>query len=148
MTPETLFGHASALAIGGWILLAGSVVACWRLGRDLIAGLAIPALLSGLYVAIIAANWSSGEGGFDSLAAVAALFRSPWLLLAGWVHYLAFDLFVGSWIARDASARGVSRWLVLPLLPLTLMFGPAGLLAWLILRTAVAPRAIATETAP
>jgi hypothetical protein len=145
MTPESLFGHAGTLAITGWAVLAVSIVAGWRIGRDVIAGMIVPALLSTLYVAIIAARWSEGQGGFGSLAEVAALFRSPWLLLAGWVHYLAFDLFVGAWIARDAAARDVSRWLVLPLLPLTLMFGPAGLLAWLILRTALEPRSFISE---
>jgi hypothetical protein len=49
------------------------------------------------------------RGGFSSLAAVAELFSNQWLLLAGWVHYLAFDLFVGTWETRDAVDREPGR---------------------------------------
>ena len=69
------------------------------------------------------------EGGFSSLAGVAALFREPWLLLAGWVHYLAFDMLVGNWEVRDARSRGIPHLLVVPCLVLTFLFGPAG---WLL----------------
>jgi len=75
------------------------------------------------------------EGGFGSLAEVARLFANPWLLLAGWTHYLAFDLFVGSWEVRDARERGVPHLLVIPCLALTLMFGPAGWLLYVAVRT-------------
>jgi hypothetical protein len=61
---------------------------------------------------------------------VAQLFADPWLLLAGWLHYLAFDLLVGTWEARDSIERGVPRWILVPCLFLTFMFGPAGWLAY------------------
>lgn len=135
-----LFAVASQIAIGGWLLLLISIVARWRFGRDVLAMIVIPTVLSLGYAAIIAVHWASASGGFNSLAAVTALFQSPWMLLAGWVHFLAFDLFIGAWIAREAEINGVSRWLILPIMPLTLMFGPMGLLAWLILRVALAPK--------
>ena len=62
---------------------------------------------------------------------VAALFANPWLLLAGWIHYLAFDLLVGTWEARDARERGVHHLALVPCLFLTFMFGPAGWLTYL-----------------
>jgi len=55
-------------------------------------------------------------------------------LLAGWVHYLAFDLFVGSWEARDALSHRIPHLAVIPCLLLTFLFGPAGLLLYLLLR--------------
>jgi hypothetical protein len=70
-------------------------------------------------------------GGFSTLAAVALLFTSPWVLLAGWIHYLAFDLLIGTWEARDARERGVRHLLLIPCLVLTFLFGPAG---WLLYR--------------
>ena len=82
-----------------------------------------------LYIALIATNWSGSAGGFSTLAGVALLFSNPWLLLAGWMHYLAFDLLVGSWEVRDARERGIPHLLVVPCLLLTFMFGPAG---WLL----------------
>ena len=58
------------------------------------------------------------------------LFDSPGVALAGWVHYLAFDLLVGAWIVRTARSEGVAHLLVLPCLALTFLFGPAGFLAF------------------
>ncbi len=52
------------------------------------------------------------------------------MLLAGWLHYLAFDLFVGAWEVRDASTHGVPHVLVVPCLLLTFLLGPIGLLAY------------------
>ena len=72
-----------------------------------------------------------GDGGFGSLADVSALFQDPWTLLAGWIHYLAFDLLTGVWETRDAARRGVPHWLVVPCLFLTFMFGPAGWLLYM-----------------
>ena len=63
-----------------------------------------------------------------------ALFMSDGGIVLGWTHYLAFDLFVGLWIARDADAKGFSRLVQLPILFLTLMAGPIGLLIWLLVR--------------
>jgi hypothetical protein len=55
-------------------------------------------------------------------------------MVAGWTHYLAFDLLVGNWEMRDATARGIPYALVLPCLVLTFLFGPAGWLLYVIVR--------------
>jgi hypothetical protein len=70
---------------------------------------------------------------------VRALFENPWLLLAGWTHYLAFDLFIGGWEVRDAQRRGIPHLLVVPALVLTFLFGPAGLLLYLAISLRRAP---------
>jgi hypothetical protein len=74
------------------------------------------------------------------LSSVAMLFSNPWLLLAGWTHYLAFDLFIGSWEVRDARDRGLPHLLVVPCLALTFLFGPAGWLLYLTMRLTTARR--------
>ena len=76
------------------------------------------------------AFWSRAPGGFGSLAEVMALFTMPEIALAGWIHYLAFDLFVGAWEVRTARREGIAFLLVLPCLVLTFLFGPAGFLAF------------------
>jgi hypothetical protein len=96
----------------------------------------VPTLLALVYVAALATGWPGSEGGFSSLPDVALLFQNKWLLLAGWVHYLAFDLLIGAWEVRDARERGVPHLLVLPCLALTFMFGPAGWLLYLLARNA------------
>ena len=69
-----------------------------------------------------------------SIEGIRALFMSDAGIVIGWTHYLAFDLFVGLWIARTADAKGFGRAVQLPVLFLTLMAGPIGLLVWLIMR--------------
>jgi disulfide bond formation protein DsbB len=136
-TAEAVFGVSGSLAMLGWISLIIGIVLRNSLLRDLVAGLVIPASISVLYTAIVAIHWWTSPGGFDSLQSVATLFQSDWMLLAGWVHFLAFDLFVGAWCARDAHARGVPRLLLVPVLPLTFLFGPGGFVLWLMIRTAM-----------
>lgn len=132
MTPQALFQIANPLALLGWIALAASPLAPRIVDR--VAGYAIPALLSVGYTAIILGHWWSTEGGYGSLPDVMTLLSHPWAALAGWVHYLAFDLFVGTWIARTAREEGIRHLLVLPILVLTFLFGPIGLLTFLTLR--------------
>ena len=136
MTPETLFQIANPLALLGWICLAA-----WPLARTplmLIAGYGLPLLLSVGYLACILAFWHTAEGGYDSLPNVMRLFDAPGAALAGWIHYLAFDLAIGGWIVRDAARNGIAHLLTVPSLILTFLFGPIGLLLHAITRGAVA----------
>jgi len=128
MELETFFSIASTLAAGAWVFLA-LVPLRWswplRLARVVAGSLAM------LYVGLLLSFWARGEGGFDSLANVARLFETPGLLLAGWVHYLVFDLLVGSWEREEAARVGLRQWALVPCLFLTFMFGPTGWLAFL-----------------
>ncbi len=131
-TPEQLFSAANFLALIGWLIIV--VAPRWRWGAPLVAGAVIPGLLAVLYTAVVATQLPGAPGGFATLGDVATLFTNPWLLLAGWVHYLAFDLFIGSWEVRDAQRHGVPHVLIVPCLVLTFLLGPAGLLAYLTVR--------------
>lgn len=133
MTPNQLFSIANFVALCCWLMLAVMPGQKWV--SIVAAGVAVPALLAAVYTVIVALTLSSADGGFSSLPEVARLFNNPWLLLAGWLHYLAFDLLVGSWEARDARDRGISHFLVLPCLILTFLFGPAGWLLYLGVRS-------------
>jgi Domain of unknown function (DUF4281) len=142
--PDALFSAAGALALSGWLALALSPARmAWALPARRYAGRVVPLVMALLYGALIVRHW--GPGGFGSLAEVRALFDVPQLLLAGWVHYLAFDLFVGAWIAERGPALGMPHWLLLPLWLLTFLFGPAGLLAFMALRTLPRFRAVSTS---
>jgi len=134
VTPDQVFQIVNLVALSGWILLALLPGRPWV--ATTVTSVGIPALLAVVYVAVIATFWSTSEGGFGSLPQVAQLFENRWVLLAGWVHYLAFDLFIGSWEARDARAHGIPHWLVLPCLLLTFVFGPAGWLLYMVVRGA------------
>ena len=138
MTPEQIFSIANTMALVTWVVLILFQRRRWATERVVPAAVT---LFAAAYVVIIGARWAGSDGGFSSLKAVAQLFSNPWLLLAGWLHYLAFDLLVGRWAALDAAKRGISPWLVAPALGLTFMFGPAGWGAYCLLRRVHRPRA-------
>jgi hypothetical protein len=129
MTASDLFSLANMTTLVAWAALVVAIVFNRAILRDAI-GRWVPLALALLYTALIVFFFGKAEGGFDTLANVQKLFTSEWVALAGWVHYLSFDLFVGGWIARQVMENGLSRWILLPLLPLTFMFGPAGLLGF------------------
>ncbi|MFT5350320.1 MAG: hypothetical protein ACI9MF_001136 [Gammaproteobacteria bacterium] len=135
MSLEQIFSLSSLIAMTGW---AGLVLAPrWTVTRDWLAPIIAPLLIAMVYVWLMASNSRPEGGGFGSLQEVTMLFSDPHLLLAGWIHYLAFDLFVGAWEVRDAQRQGIHHLLVIPCLFATLMAGPGGLALYWILRSAV-----------
>jgi hypothetical protein len=140
MSPEQAFSIANIVAVLCWLLLA--VLPGRRWVTEIVTGKAVPMLFAVLYVAIVAMTFGQSEGSFSTLSGVAALFANPWLLLAGWLHYLAFDLLIGTWEARDARERGIPHILLVPCLFTTLMFGPAGWLLYMAIRTVRARTAV------
>ena len=133
MTANHVFSIVNPIALLSWLLLIALPRRRWVI--DVVAGFAVPVLFAIVYTAIILTNFFGSAGGFSSLPDVALLFSNPWLLLAGWTHYLAFDLLVGTWEVRDAGERGVSHLLLVPCLVLTFLLGPAGWLLYQVLRT-------------
>jgi hypothetical protein len=131
MTAEILFSTLNLIAMVAWLPLVFLPRARWATA---VVPVVVPCLFGVIYVALVAASLPWDQGGFSSLAGVKALFESPWALLAGWAHYLAFDLFIGGWQVRDAQRRGIQHLLVVPALVLTFLFGPAGLLLYLAVR--------------
>ena len=136
MKAEQIFLIANLIAMISWIILA--VAPRWVLTCKIILSGAIPLLLSAAYLILIVLFFGSAEGGFSSLAGVMKLFTNEWATLAGWIHYLAFDLFVGIWEVKDAQEKNISHWFVIPCLFLTFMLGPIGFLLYSILRVFLA----------
>jgi hypothetical protein len=120
------------LVIPGWLLLV--FAPRWKRTTQLITCSLIPLPLALVYLYLIVAHFGKTEGGFGSLAEVNMLFQNPNALLAGWIHYLAFDLFIGSWEVREAQRLNMPHLLTVPCLMLTFLFGPIGLLLFFVLR--------------
>lgn len=100
-----------------------------------------PVILGLIYIASLGAailfGQAAPEANMTSLGGVMALFSHPNGIITGWTHYLVFDLFVGAWIARDAKRRGIPHLAAVPCMLLTFLFGPVGLLLYMILRLAL-----------
>jgi hypothetical protein len=128
MTTDALFRILNMAALVSWLPL---VLFPRRRWANTAVPIAMPALLAVVYAVLLALSLPGSNGGFSSLDGVRALFVDPRGLLAGWTHYLAFDLFIGGWEVRDAQQRGVPHLLVVPALVLTFLVGPVGLLLYL-----------------
>ena len=135
MNADQLFSVCNSVALAGWLLLVFAGRRRWV--SSLITGAVIPLLFAVAYLALLVTQFRESTGGFGSLTGVAALFSNHWMLLAGWIHYLCFDLFIGSWEVRDSQERGISQWLVIPSLFFTFMFGPVGLLLYFVIRRSI-----------
>lgn len=142
-----LFEFTNIWAMGAWLVLL--LAPRKPLAHSIVLYLGV-ALLCLIYVVCFATyltGWvdpaaqpGAGEAGFGSIGEVRNLFLSDAGVVIGWTHYLAFDLFTGLWIARDADAKGFGRVWQVPFLAATFLAGPVGLLAWLIVRERAARR--------
>ena len=130
-TPQ-IFSLVSSLAAVQWLLLI--ILPKWRVTLWLISYPLVPIVLSVIYCIYITGFFSISGGGYESLQQVRTLFANDSLLLAGWVHYLAFDLLIGFAIIRSSQERTISHWLVIPCLVMTFMFGPVGFLLYQIIK--------------
>ena len=131
-----LFSYGNMLAMAGWLALLVALFVARARPQIIVATRFIAPVLFGLaYVALLVMGADAfRDGGFSSITQVRALFANDNALTAGWLHYLAFDLFVGTWIVEDGTRRGVNPFLIIPCLVLTFLFGPAGYLLYNLLR--------------
>lgn len=133
MELEQVFTIVNSTAFFCWIFLFIFLKKKW-IFKVIFSGVFVLMALTYLFF-IIQGLGGESQGGFDSLANVKSLFSSDEAVLAGWIHYLVFDLFVGMWIAQDGTKRGINRWILLPSLLGTFMLGPVGLLLYIIIRS-------------
>ena len=133
MTPALVFKICNMLVLPQWLLMI--VAPKWKVTQILINWRVIPFALAFVYAYFIATTWGQVEGGFGSLEEVMRLFTNERMVVAGWVHYLVFDLLVGTWVLKTAQKKGIHHGLVIPCLLGCFLLGPVGfLIFWLICR--------------
>lgn len=137
LTPDTMFLLLNYGILPFWALLI--FVPLTKFTDAVVHSVLIPLVLGVTYAWLLAGVIWGGtpapEGaGFTSLDGLQKMFSQPHALVAGWAHYIVFDLFIGAWQARDAQRVGLNHFLLVPCLVLTLLFGPVGLLLYLMIR--------------
>ena len=138
---DSLFGIANVWAMACWaglILLprgpfVQSAIFYAGVGLLCLAYAVLLVLVTGGFVDAAPVE-GGGAASFTTIEGVRGIFMSDGGVTVGWIHYLALDLFAGLWIAKDADQKSFSRIVQAPVLLLTLVAGPAGLLVWLIIR--------------
>jgi hypothetical protein len=131
---ERIFELSSLAVLPFWALMI--FLPHWRMTRKLIGSPLVCVLPAALYAALVIPRFAEVWRAVaqPEMAGIAALLGSPFGATIGWLHFLAFDLFVGRWIYLDSRERGISAWIIAPTLFLTLMLGPCGFLLYLIAR--------------
>ena len=137
MSADFILSLCNLIVLPGWMLLI--VLPKWRFTLGLICSGVIPFILGLVYIGLFLSQLGNipAGGGFGSLTEISIMFSNPYVLAAGWIHYLAFDLFIGAWEAYDSQKNGLPHRFVIPCLVLTLMLGPAGLALYLGLRAII-----------
>jgi hypothetical protein len=130
MELEQIFSVVNGFAAVGWLIML--VLHNHPLTpKIIISGFLM--MLSALYVYLLASgNEGFDAGSFSTLQGVMTLFQSPKAVLAGWVHYLAFDMLAGLLIVMSAGSVGINRFVIIPCLLLCFMLGPSGWLLYYI----------------
>ena len=143
MSMEAIFTGTNVLVMPFWVLMI--LLPGWRWTQRIVRSLwiVVPAALS--YVALLAPIVGDVlplvlQPDLDS---VRAALGEPHAATLAWTHFLAFDLFVGRFIYLDSRENRVNPFLVAPILFLTLMLGPTGLLLYLGLRSVLLPASTA-----
>ncbi len=138
---QTIFGAINLVALAAWAILLFLPRRPFAMASVLYLGIALLCLVYAVLLVLLVTgavdpvrDAGAASSADFSLAGIKALFRSEGAVVLGWTHYLAFDLFVGLWIARDADAKGFSRIAQAPVLLTTFLAGPLGLLIWLAIR--------------
>lgn len=148
LNPDLFFILSTNAIIVFWLLLI--VAPYWVWTRRIVHAPWVTLVLAIAYMAFALPGFITGdmpeEGGFGTLEEVMVLFGSKPAVMAGWLHYLAFDLFIGAWEVRDSRRLGIPHLAVVPCLIFTLLLGPVGLGLYLTLRLALRRQATLVET--
>jgi hypothetical protein len=126
---EQFFQFTNTLALLAWIALV--LFPGKKMVSSVLCAVVVPGLLALAYASVI--GWKLATNGpppgdVMTLAGLREIFRDDWVFAAAWTHYLAFDMVVGAWIARDSVSLGMPWLLRTVALVLTFLAGPVGFL--------------------
>ncbi len=144
MTASEVFSLVNLIAMPMWLLMI--ILPNWKVTRFLVDHKLIPLVLSLIYAFYIVLAMQSGPPmDFGSMEAVMNLFTDENALLAGWVHYLAFDLIVGMWMLEQNRILKINQLIMVPCLIGTFMLGPVGFLLFMLVKTIKNQRGVTAQ---
>lgn len=131
-TTELLFTIANTAILIAWLPLL--LAPKWSFTKQMLGFPYVPFILSFFYLFFLLSDGGLAEADFSSLAGILELYRNatPEAAAAGWMHYLAFDYWVGCWMLRDAQKKAVPHLLIVVPLLCTFMLGPVGIMLYVL----------------
>ena len=143
----TAFELCTLLAVPFWALMV--LLPMWSITRRVVASPWIVAPPALIYVVTLlpVIGLVLPEVISPTQARIMGLLGTPTGTTLAWAHFITFDLFVGRWIYCDSRSRMYSPWWVSPILVVTFLAGPAGLLPYLLARTLIGGANVAADPA-
>jgi len=144
LTFENIYLWANLGVLPFWIMLIA--IPNSKISQIFINSIILPLILSTCYLYIVYQAILLDEPILDifklylSLDDLYTVFATESFLIIFWIHFLALNLFLGSWMSRDGVKYNMSRGLVF--LPLLLVYfaGPVGLVIYWLIRIFYAKR--------
>ena len=133
MNNDTLFNITCGIAGIGWIVLL-FISPFWPKYDRFLVGV-ILVILALVYTMLNVTHFDPDLlSDFFSLDGISKIYGTRALLLAGWVHFLVFDLIVAVWMKKNSVRHGIKHGWVIPSLIFTCMLAPLGFLIYIITR--------------
>lgn len=126
ISAEHLYEIVNTLILPAWLMIM--FASQWRWTNKIVLSGYYSLAFSVVYLLLIIFNFDLNNFNFSTLENVKQVFTNDYFLLAGWVHYLAFDLLIAAWIVKDSKENNVQSLILLPILAFTFYLGPIGYL--------------------
>ena len=144
LTFENIFVWTSFGILPFWFMLI--IIPNSKVTQFFVNSIILPLILSTAYVYVIYQTILLDEPIFDvfrlylSLDNLYTIFATESFLLIFWLHFVALNLFLGSWVSRDGIKYNMSRGLIF--IPLVLIYftGPLGFVLYWLIRVFYAKR--------
>ena len=117
-----------------------------KISQIFVNSVILPLLLATAYVYVIYQTILMDETLFDvfklylNIDSLYTIFATESFLLVFWLHFLSLNLFLGSWMSRDAIKHNISRRLVFIPIILVYFTGPLGIVIYWMVRIFYAKR--------
>ena len=146
---ETLFQLSALLVVPFWLLIV--LLPKWQWTRRIMNTILVIVPAALLYLFLLVSNLDTTVDFLThlfppTLAVIQTLFGTIAGATIAWVHFGAFDLFVGRWVYLDSQAEGISAWIVSPILLVVFLLGPLGFLLYLATRWIVGRNRLSLST--
>ena len=144
LTQENIYLWTNFGILPFWLMLI--IIPNSKFTQFFVNSIILPLILSATYIYIIYQAILMDEPIFDvfklyvSLDNLYILFATESFLLVFWLHFLALNLFLGSWISREGIKYNIPRSLVFTPLILVYLTGPLGLVLYWLIRVFYAKR--------
>ena len=134
LTFENIYLYSSFGVLPFWLLLI--FIPNSKITQIFVSSIILPIILSTAYIYVLYQSILLDEPFFDvfklylSIDNLYTTFATESFLLFFWIHFLALNLFLGSWVSKDSIKYNITRKIIFFPLILIYFSGPIGLVLY------------------